>query len=77
MILVITDKVREKLPYTCEYAKLYGKKISENTYDVELISTFETPSKYKNKPELLYKECIKSQKRWTDIVSRVSDKVIL
>lgn len=77
MILVITDEIRKKIPYTCAYAELHGNKVSDNSYEVELISTFETPSKYKNSPELLYKECIKLGKIWTDIVPKSNDKLIL
>ncbi len=77
MILVITDEVRKKIPYTCAYAELYGEKLTNNSYEVELISTFETPSKYKGKPELLYEECIKLGKKWTDVVLKTSNKVIL
>lgn len=77
MILTITDEIRKRIPYTCTYAELHGKRVEDNLYEVELISTFETPSKYKNKPELLYEECIRLGKKWTDIVPKISDKVIL
>ncbi len=73
----ITDEIREYLPYTCAYAELYGKKVSENVYEVDLISTFETPPRYEHQPELLYEECIRLGKKWTDLVSRVKKGMIL
>lgn len=68
---IITDEIRRIFPYTCAYTELYGKKVSNNVYEVDLISTFETPSMYENRPELLYEECIRLGKKWTDIVFKV------
>lgn len=73
----ITDKIREYYPYTCAYAELYGKKVADNVYEVDLISTFETPPRYEHQPELLYEECIRLGKKWTDLVSRVKKGMIL
>ena len=73
----ITDEIREYLPYTCAYAELYGKKVADNVYEVDLISTFETPSMYEKNPELLYEECIRLGKKWTDIVSKLKKGMIL
>lgn len=77
MNIKITEQLKKELPYTCKYAELYGEKRNDGSYNVELISTFETPAKYKHTPELLYKECIESGKKWDEIVSPISNTMIL
>lgn len=65
---IVSMRAFKSFPYTQQYIKKHGKKVSENEYEVALACTFAIPVKYHHKPEELYKFCLENDVQWTDVI---------
>ena len=59
------------LPNTVEYIKKYGTNLGDGNYEAVLASAAEAGPRFNRLPELLYGECLKTNKQWFEIVNPI------
>ncbi|MCC8136685.1 MAG: hypothetical protein LIO76_01225 [Clostridiales bacterium] len=75
----ITDYMKEKIPYACEYIKKYGRETEDGMWEFDFpnINTAALPTQYKGRVELLFKECIETGKILEEVMPSAPKNVIL